>query len=481
MSEKEKKWTTIQRLKHFTLLDLRILLAGLLNFTSSIGYIRGFTVLVQPLKEHLHSTDKSVALIPSFLLLGLALAGLFIGYFIPKYGNRNLVLLSGVISMAGSFLFTYLIKLRFLIPAYVVMFLFIGIPEGFSLTCCFDANRKFGTKHVLGMTMTLQSAGVSVGAFILPPLYRIALTRTTSIISTCYLIAGCQKGFNIVAGVLLPRDSPSYFKRRNRKEQQRQQQLRQQRDELNTEVVLALTPIDGKLKEPIVERPKFYSKSLFLTPYYYTFLIGISLFLLGYFSTIPFIKSLLTAYQLTERQITIYLFLLGIIEICSRLIYAIFLVDAFNPINLLSMGFIGDGLGCFLLCVVIFFQTYLLKYKIIILYVGIFVYGFFNAGFGGVMNATLIKIVPAQQFAVGLGMYQLIMGFGNSLGPLLGGSIVDATRLISERNSTQFTENHTGEIYLYEDPYWSTFMFSCCFCMVPAGCVIILLKRWFPD
>ena len=113
--------------------------------------------------------------------------------------------------------------------------------------------------------------------------------------------------------------------------------------------------------------------------------------------------------------------------------------------------------------------------------VGIFVYGFFNAGFGGVMNATLIKIVPTQQFSVGLGMYQLIMGFGNSLGPLLGGSIVDATRLISGGNGTQLTENQTGEIYLYEDPYWATFMFSCCCCMVPAGCVIILLKRWFPD
>ena len=104
------------------------------------------------------------------------------------------------------------------------------------------------------------------------------------------------------------------------------------------------------------------------------------------------------------------------------------------------------------------------------------------------MNATLVKIVPPEKFAVGMGMYQLTMGLGNSLGPLIGGSIVDATRLMSGDSVSNSTavlvsdENQgSSEISLYEDPYWATFVFGSCCCMIPAGCVIIFLKRWFPD
>lgn len=477
MTEKiENKPSVRQRLKQFNLLDLRLLLSGLSCFTSSIGYIRGFTVLIPHFKSYLNAQDKVVSLFPSFLLLGVALAGLFIGYFIPKYGNRNLVLISGIISMAGSFLFTFFIQIKMLVPACATMFILIGIPEGFQLTCAFDASRKFGTRELLGMIMTLQTAGVSLGAFILPPLYRLALKKSGSIITTCYFIAMFQKSLNIISGLLLPYDSPNYFKSQTRLAQSSNESEESHR--LTVNILSAEEAQKQEVSKPIAEKPKFFSRSLFTTPFYYTFIIGISLFLLGYFSTIPFIKGLLTSYEITSEQTSSYLLLLGIVELCARLIYAIFLVDAYNPINLLATSYIGDGIGCILLCVTLFLQRFLLQFKLIILTVGIIIFGFFNAGFGGVMNATLVKIVPPEKFAVGMGMYQLSMGLGNSLGPVIGGSIVDIVRNQYQVNGTTVNDN---EISLYDDPYWATFVFGSCVCMIPAGLVILRLKRWFPD
>ena len=444
----------IQRLKKFTLLDFRILSSGLISLTSTIGYIRGFTVLVPALKEYLKCEDKVVSLFPSFLLLGFAVAGLFIGYLIPKYGTRNLVIIGGIMTIINSVFFAYLIKSKRLLSAYLVTFLLIGIPEGFMLTCCFDSARKFGTKMILGMIVTFISAGSSIGALVLPPLYQLVLDKTGSVVQTLYLIAVFQKGSNIVAGFLLPYDGDQRYKGGERESQCH------------------------------VEKPKFFSKSLLATPSYYTFVIGTILFLIGYTSTITFIKSLLSSYQLPDQQIYIYLSLLGIIELCSRIIFAVFLVDAYNPINLLGISYFGDGAACLVLSLAMLFQKFLLKFKIIILYFGIVIFGFFNSGFMGLSNATLIKILPPEKFSVGLGMFQLISGVGNSLGPLLSGSLVDALRNNETVTNTNSGSNSTwtanDQINLYEDPYWAIYIFSSFFCMLPAGFVILSLKRWFP-
>ena len=171
-----------------------------------------------------------------------------------------------------------------------------------------------------------------------------------------------------------------------------------------------------------------------------------------------------------------YLSSIGIVEICSRLIYAIFLVDSSDVVILLSASFIGDGIGVLLLCLPTL--TALQAKSQFIIPIAILVLGFFNAGFGGVMNATLVKILPSEKFAVGMGMYQLAMGFGNALGPLLGGAIVDAVRA-SNAPVGNSTDLNVDDINIYADPYWASFIFGAAACMIPGGLVILILKKWY--
>lgn len=399
----------------------------------------------------------------------------------------------------GFLLFTILLeKTKNLILLGLVNFLLLGIAEGFLIIHAFSATRNFATKEVLGFIMTLQTGGSSLGALILPPLYIFVLEKIdNNIIQMCYLIAIFQKGLNVLAGLLLPVDSPNAKKSET-------QQVKYIENSESQPLKLQATPVESELtsennseevqvkiessdpqqnsnnsipKSPESPKPiaKFFSKTLFFTDYYYTFVIGICLFLMGYFCVVINIKPLLASYGLSSSTISKILLSGGIVEIISRGIYAIFLVDSSDVVILLAVTFICDGLGSALLCLPMLDA---LRQKIFyVMPVPFATFCFFNAGFGGVMNAVLVKILPKHQFEVGMGMYQLAMGIGNGLGPFLGGSLVDYIRENHYDNST-VVDNFDG-FDMYKDPYWATLLMGGLAFMVPGGLCILILKKWF--
>jgi len=76
--------------------------------------------------------------------------------------------------------------------------------------------------------------------------------------------------------------------------------------------------------------------------------------------------------------------------------------------------------------------------------------GFFNAGFGGLLNAVVVEIVNPKIYATAVGMQALIIGIGETVGPFIGGAIADASvpkwceyvdwRSLSSPNSIQSSQ-----------------------------------------
>lgn len=53
--------------------------------------------------------------------------------------------------------------------------------------------------------------------------------------------------------------------------------------------------------------------------------------------------------------------------------------------------------------------------------------GFFNAGFGGLINAALVEIVSPKSYATAVGMQALAIGIGETVGPFIGGVVADSS------------------------------------------------------
>merc|ERR1712071_551240 len=168
-----------------------------------------------------------------------------------------------------------------------------------------------------------------------------------------------------------------------------------------------------------------------------------------------------------NQEIPFLLLILGIVELCSRIFYAFCLADRFDKIKLMGFTYLGDGLG-FLILMAAYYSnsapemdrgdtgsgvdfngtSYLteigFKHEIITMQdldtethdktmkwvftlLAFIIGGFFNAGFGGLINAALVEIVPAKSYATAVGMQALAIGIGETVGPFIGGAVADAS------------------------------------------------------
>lgn len=163
----------------------------------------------------------------------------------------------------------------------------------------------------------------------------------------------------------------------------------------------------------------------------------------------------------------------GIIELVSRLIYALVLIESFDKIKLLSITMVGLGLALSILCLPALAQ--LTNYTEILVWTGVACYNTFSAGWSGLIFSLLYKIIDPKDFAVGSGMHIFVTGNANSLGPVISGLIVDGIRDV-ESDFNNF--NGTHPMYNpYEDPYWAPVLVGSLGLIIPAGFVVLFLKK----
>ena len=89
--------------------------------------------------------------------------------------------------------------------------------------------------------------------------------------------------------------------------------------------------------------------------------------------------------------------------------------------TLMSYTLLGDAIGLVLVMLALIYpgQTFW------IVFTSFTIAGFFNAGFGGLMNAVLVDITDKNNYSVAIGMNTMIMGIGMVSGPLIASGIVD--------------------------------------------------------
>merc|ERR1712167_362766 len=148
------------------------------------------------------------------------------------------------------------------------------------------------------------------------------------------------------------------------------------------------------------------------------------------------------------------LLILGIVELCSRVFYAFCLADRFDKIKLMGLTYLGDGLG-FLILLAAYYSNFtpevdrdtgsgqgmnenMTNYDLTLetkekhmkwafTLIAFIIGGFFNAGFGGLINAALVEIVSPKSYATAVGMQALAIGIGETVGPFIGGAVADAS------------------------------------------------------
>jgi len=258
-----------------------------------------------------------------------------------------------------------------------------------------------------------------------------------------------------------------------------------------------------------------------------------------------------------NQEIPFLLLILGIVELCSRIFYAFCLADRFDKIKLMGFTYLGDGLG-FLILMAAYYsgsapemdrgdagsgfeengtlsqeyfteigfqqqtiihdldtETHDKTMKWVFTLLAFIIGGFFNAGFGGLINAALVEIVPAKSYATAVGMQALAIGIGETVGPFIGGAVADASvpierlamcdgidwtnkALISENQKTivgagvdsglrmtdkeyfSFVENG-GKIdwdSYCEKEYWQCFVVGSAGMLMSAVCVAVMKWLW---
>ena len=128
-----------------------------------------------------------------------------------------------------------------------------------------------------------------------------------------------------------------------------------------------------------------------------------------------------------NQEIPLLLLILGIVELCSRIFYAFCLADRFDKIKLMGLTYLGDGLGFLILLAAYYsnltpemdrgsleggsgmnqtvdYSNYDVlelretRMKWAFTLMALIIGGFFNAGFGGLINAALVEIVSPKSY-----------------------------------------------------------------------------------
>lgn len=197
------------------------------------------------------------------------------------------------------------------------------------------------------------------------------------------------------------------------------------------------------------------------------------LFMTGYISMIQNYQSLVSSFNLGGVGGFLITYV-GIIECISRMIYAWLLVDKFPKLNLLGITFFGDSFAhC--LCL---FSFILPTYEIIPLIVMFTLAGFFNAGFSGLILAVLEKIstnnsIKDDTFNAALGIYMLFKGLGETIGPVIGGGIIDAVSFCPKEFKLDDDSCQRGMV---QRPYWVVFAFGSS-CMFLASAFVFAMRH----
>jgi len=227
----------------------------------------------------------------------------------------------------------------------------------------------------------------------------------------------------------------------------------------------------SKSEEDQIENAEFWSWNLLAYPHFSVHLLGQFIFFSAYFAMFPLAADMLNSIGFERNQeIPFLLLILGIVELCSRVFYAFCLADRFDKIKLMGITYLGDGLGFLILMAAYYSNSapemdrdlgsgfdmengttsyYLTEMnefqpdiittqdfnkeatdktmKWVFTLLAFIIGGFFNAGFGGLINAALVEIVPAKSYATAVGMQALAIGIGETVGPFIGGAVADAS------------------------------------------------------
>lgn len=176
-------------------------------------------------------------------------------------------------------------------------------------------------------------------------------------------------------------------------------------------------------KETEAEKTGLFSIVLIKQISFCCHLLSSLLFFAGYFCILPYLDGLLGFFGMPEVERPDFILIMGFVELASRLWHAFYLVDRFNKMKLISLTYIGDGLG--LMICLLGYITVLQPHWKVFMILSFVIGGYFNAGFGGLVMAVLVELIDPEYFSIAVGMQSIFIGIGESLGPLIGGFMND--------------------------------------------------------
>lgn len=400
--------TLLQRLKIISRQDVVLIFARLIMAFNTFGYIRSFTILVPVFKDYLQASDTKVNMLSGALLLGPAISALFSGVIVPQFGTRSPCILAAIILALGYWLFA--VAIHFQVKSIHLLcgiyFLLCSIPAGILTSCSFINTAKFAIAEILGLVLTLQTIGATLGTLVLQPMFLLVLDFIgNDIMKMMYLIAVLQSS-SIFAAYMLPYDEEGLNDRKDSLSSgtasttgsTKKYDFTSKSDQLLPNKIDPVKFLAGKddpeadqLMDSPKIKPKLFSCRVFFQPAYFIFTIAVCLFLVGYFCVMINLKSLYATYGISDLQMSSLFFMSGLVELVSSLFYAFMLVDAYDKIKLLSTTFCCLGLSFVVLCLPALPE--LRNQAELITWIGVVFYSIFSAGWSSLLNAiTGVKI-----------------------------------------------------------------------------------------
>lgn len=394
------------------------------------GIMYSFGLVIGPIKEHYELEDKVANSLTSLNTGFLFCSGPIVAGLTSTFGCRTVIMVGALVTSTLYFLCCFQ-------PTIVPVMIFYGVIGGISTGCTYISSLIVIAEYFdkkIGTATGIVMAGSGVGSAVIPLMFEVINKNYDWKLTIS--IAACGILLCVILGSFLRPLNPASDSKKKAVELKNMNMTCSEGNELSVHEEKIVQTYLGStyslnVKEPFYERNKFLRLSveilremtnfeLLIQNFGFLLITLSNLFCFtGFFLPYIYLPSIAEQHNLMEKP-AILLSIIGILNIPFRLLYGIIADKRFmTPLNLNTL--------CVLVATVpFFFYDTVLQYSVWGQYLFAVLFAIGIAGMNSLTTAYLLDMVGLEKFGNATGIINLFRGFGCSVGPFIGGAIVDA-------------------------------------------------------